>query len=483
MIQSLDEILLSYINDESFKSYKKRTLAQYIIDNDKRIKLGLEAIRKRIAFLKQSQEEPQDIRVHISGKSIEDPKEKYNVRDDQYHFYTPRGNFSLSIEFIDQMFFEYAAKGMNLSQTQMINKHNLDIWKWNTIKSALWLFKTSHIFSPHTVEITPPELMATMIEQKIEKLRLNIGFQVEEAYNNTLIKGYKKLIEKDALRQLEIQTIITELTDLLPCLEVGRIPLAEYNDQTDEISIHIFDLHYGAENPKDIKGIVPFSPKVAKASFAAIAQRVNGLKAKKVHLFFGGDLIETFTGMNHPDSWKGIAAGHFGAHLVFETYQAIVNFALQINNLSTIVGVSGNHDRAASSNKEEDEGFIAEIIFKFIEISLPDVEVKFDRYIMVHKVDGICHIMNHGHFKLANVTPANLILEYGDVSCFNLLTSGHWHERQVKEDHRLFRQIVCPSILPGNMYSRKSGYSTSPGYLIVYRDRLTNKPAIFDYPL
>jgi predicted phosphodiesterase len=345
------------------------------------------------------------------------------------------------------------------------------------------MFKTSHIFSPHTVSITPPELMATMIEQKIEKLRLNIGFQVEEAYNNTLIKGYKKLIEKDALRKLEIQTIVTELTDLLPCLEINTTPTVSYDEKADEISIHIFDLHYGAENPKNIKGLTPFSPQLVKDAFSKIAAKVNSLKAQKVHLFFGGDLIETFTGMNHPDAWKGIAAGHYGSHLIFETYQTIVNFALQINNLVAIVGVSGNHDRASANNKEEDEGFIAEIIFKFIEISLPNIEVKFDRYIMIHKVDGICHIMNHGHFKLANVTPANLILEYGDVSCFNLLTSGHWHERQVKEDHRLFRQIVCPSILPGNMYSRKSGYSTSPGYLIVKRDRETNKPEILDRPL
>jgi hypothetical protein len=131
--QTLDEILLSYINDENYKDFKKRPLAQHIISVDKRVALGVEAIRKRIAFLKAKQEIPQDIQVHVSEDCIEDPKEKYQVRDDCYHFYTPRGNFSLSIEFIDQMFFEYAAKGMNLSQTQ---KCSVDVQNKSYILSS-----------------------------------------------------------------------------------------------------------------------------------------------------------------------------------------------------------------------------------------------------------------------------------------------------------------------------------------------------------
>lgn len=90
--------------------------------------------------------------------------------------------------------------------------------------------------------------------------------------------------------------------------------------------------------------------------------------------------------------------------------------------------------------------------------------------------------MSHGYLKLTTINPAELILEYGDPFKFNLLVSGHWHNRKILKDHKNFRQVICPSLFPGNDYSVGLGYSSAPGFIIAENNG-DGKPKIHDEPL
>jgi phage terminase large subunit GpA-like protein len=143
----------------------------------------------------------------------------HNIKEKKLKTTKNNRQITLPVEFIDTLFYYYSSNGLGYSQTQMINKFNLKTWEWNSIKSRLSLTKLSHIFSPYTVENTPKDQLGNMIEEKMNKLFSQVGYQVEEKYNKTLLKTYKKKLTELTDQELQIQTIITELADLLPTIE------------------------------------------------------------------------------------------------------------------------------------------------------------------------------------------------------------------------------------------------------------------------
>lgn len=408
--------------------------------------------------------------------------QKYEINNNHYQWETSKGSISFSVEFIDNLFYEYSEHGLNMSQTEIINKYNLQVWEWTSIKGVLWLFKKSNIFSPYTVEHTPKEELDAMIREKMDKLFKNTGYQVEQQYNKALLKKYKQTIKTETQKELQLQTLIAELTDLIPQCEVKPVKLTIEGDlRSRVVNIFLFDIHFGAENNDTRLPI--YSVEKTEEYLVKIAKLVNELKASEVNVFFGGDQIESFTGLNHQDSWKGLEKGYHGANLVIECYKSIVKFISSLVNVKAIYAVPGNHDRATDRKEIDGEGYIAEIIFELVNQAFKgEIEVIYDKRIISKLIDGISYIMSHGHLKLTDMNPAELILEYGNPFKYNLLASGHWHERRIKKDSKNFRQLVCPSLFPGNNYSVNLGYSTQPGFIVVENNG-NDKPIIIDYAL
>lgn len=426
-----------------------------------------------------------DNKLELPGVSMNMQDEtKWTVVEDHYHWKASKGEIHLSVDFIDQLFFEYSEHGLNLSQTKIMNKHDLKPWQWHSIKNTLMLYKHSHVFSPYTVENTPAEKMQEMVATKVGKVFSSVGYQVEDQYNKQLRNEYKKVIQKQTTEDLIHQTIISELQDFFDTLpKAQKVINLTSNPEANSrpLSVAIFDIHYGAENRT--KDLPPFSPQILDQMFSEMAEQINSRNAAEVHLFFGGDNIETFSGLNHPDSWKGIAKGYYGAEVVKRGYKAIVKFIEQVKNVKTIYAVPGNHDRATESASVDGEGYIAELLFELIKLSLRDnVEVVYNSRVISATVDGIQILMSHGHKKLTNINPAELILQYGNPQLFNLLISGHWHNRKITKDHKLFRQIVCPSLFAGNDYSVDLGVGALPGFLLIENNG-KGKPKIIDYSL
>lgn len=453
-------------------------LARFILSKEKNLDLTETSLRALVGRLRKNGIEEGE-KVKIKAKKAEN---KYSVLDNEYHFFAEKGEFQLPVEFVDQLFYEYSEKGLNLSQTQMINKHNIEVWQWTCIKTALWLYKKAHIFSPYTVKNTPKDQLDEMFQEKMDALLNNTGFQVEDKYNKAVVKKYREVINKQAERDFQVQSLLLELSDLIPVAQIQPVVRrVKDSNNNDVICVHIFDIHFGAESR--LNSTLPeYSPAITRTYLDKIADIVNKQQASKVHIFFGGDYIESFSGTNHPDAWKGVAKSFIGANLVVQCYQAFVEFISKIDNVTNIYGVSGNHDRAASDKKLESEGYIGQLIFEFIKLSFPQIDIKYDEKIIASEIDGIQYIMSHGDKKFSDLPAAELILEYGKQGKYNLLTSGHWHERRIKADTKNFRQVVCPSLFPGNDYSVNLGYSTLPGFLIT-KNNGTGKPIVQDYPL
>jgi hypothetical protein len=430
-----------------------------IIIHEKQLSDGvrnLEAIRKRVSRTK----------VAIAEDRVKSGKEtQVKIQNERYTWNTIYGIVDFNVSHIDELFYEYSRHGLDMSQTAIINKHNLEAWQWQSIKRKLQLVKESNIFSPHTISKYKGKELADKIEEKIARKYEKKGQLVEEAYKKQTLKAYERSIQENEKKLFEKDVFYNEIMNLLPQAKISTSIPTEKSAKRKSLVITIADLHLGAR-VEHIQNTPNYNPEVLSMYLDQMAIQINAKESKSVTLAFLGDLIESFTGLNHKNSWKGIEYGYFGSNVVIKTVELITDFISKINNVKLILGVSGNHDRSTSDNKEDTKGEIAILIFYMLGLIYKNkIEIDFNSDVVSREIDGINYIITHGHLGESKKGGEKIVNEYGNNKMFNLILTGHLHSRIISTDSRKIRHIWCPSLFTGNEYSKQLGFSSTAGYL------------------
>lgn len=256
--------------------------------------------------------------------------------------------------------------------------------------------------------------------------------------------------------------------------------------------ITLTDLHFGAY-VINLKRTQDFNVTVLINYLEQAAAHVNRLGYETVHVHMLGDLIESFTGLNHKNVWQSLQQGMFGANVVRQFVKMIDNhFLRKINNLGSIKVVAGNHDRATSGKDEDSEGWGADLISWGLQ--LMDYEVEFSSSVLVHTVDHVTYILNHGHLGLTKMTTEEICWNYGVKGNFNFIMEGHLHSRikklnaksvknfkLIQEDRIDCRRQICAPLFTGNSYSEQLGFSTTPGFTITEANFNSKAVNVFDF--
>jgi len=341
--------------------------------------------------------------------------------------------------------FDYSGLKKIQTEEDLIKFAKIDTTKWKAVKQ--------------TANKWGENYQIKVIFESVEK-----GAKEEEAYEQAKeilkkhLKGRKKISNKKKLNT-----------------KIGVIPLA--------------DFHIGAY----IRGLIKTPDfDIGKISdmLDEIANTINSLNYSEVHISILGDIIESFTGTNHPSTWKELMYKGYGSNIIIMAYELLLSFFKKIVNLHSIYLVSGNHDRITSSSKEDTKGEVVELISYFLNKEL-DVNIKYNPILITEIIDNICYIFTHGHHNFTKKNIEQTIWKYGKQKYFNLVLQGHWHSRKSKvpvikmetihSDSGDYRGITCPSIFTGNFYAETSGFTSSAGFLIIQNKH--NKPAVFDIPL
>jgi uncharacterized protein YnzC (UPF0291/DUF896 family) len=255
--------------------------------------------------------------------------------------------------------------------------------------------------------------------------------------------------------------------------------------------VKISDLHLGSY----IEGLIrtkDFSIDILANKLQKAAHQINERGYGKVHIHLQGDIIESFTGLNHKNSWKGLDKAMVGAEAVKLSCKILhKDFLQRIENLEDIKLVAGNHDRTTSDNKEDVQGDAANLIGWGLE--LMGYIVEFNPLVLTHEVDGICHIITHGHHGISKKSTKQLCWDYGVQGKFNLISEGHLHSiieklsikqkesfQVIKDDAVDHRRMNCPSFFTGNFFSEALGYTSQSGFVIV-EDNGEGIPNVFYY--
>lgn len=412
------------------------------------------------------------------------PDDKYSVIDGVYKWKARRGEMSIPVELADQMFYEYSRHGLDLSQAQMRQKHDLKIWEWNAIKNTLFLYKDANVFSPHTEDNTPKENLQQMIDDRIgmkfkDKQRL-----VENSYNKATIKEYKKVIEKDQVQTFAIEKLLDELNDITdgwhsqPAL-VGRTP--DFKTERRWIVATIADLHIGSR-VENLALTPDYSPEKVRHLLDQIARRINDTHASDVTLVFMGDLIESFTGMNHQNTWHNVEYAMIGARLIKETMSVIEEFVAKVDNVRQILCVGGNHDRIPASKKDDPRGQVAEIVFYMLgRLYGGEIEIRYEDLVMSQQIDGMQYVVTHGD-RAAVRDGRQAVIDYGDSKLFNVILTAHVHSRRVNEDQKSYRWYAVPPVFTGNQYSEDNGWHARPGFQTFENDG-QGRPIVTDHTI
>lgn len=249
------------------------------------------------------------------------------------------------------------------------------------------------------------------------------------------------------------------------------------------------DLHFGAYI-KNILLVNDFDKDILLDGLLDSINVINGFGFKKTHIHINGDLIESFSGLNHVNSWQSMDKDLIGANAVKMCSKMLHTAFQKVDNLGSIKIIAGNHDRTSKANDEDVKGGAAELIAYCLELMGYDVE--FHPYVITHFVDGINHINLHGDKGISKKTTEKIILDYGIQGEYNLINEGHLHSvieklsiRQresfeiVKDDSLMHRRFYLPSFFTGNYYSATLGFTTNPGYFSIWNNG-KNRPQFFN---
>lgn len=255
--------------------------------------------------------------------------------------------------------------------------------------------------------------------------------------------------------------------------------------------VKIADLHLGAYVDNLIR-TKNFSIDILANKLLEATEDINERNYSIVHVHILGDLIESFTGLSHKNTWKGLDKAMVGAEAVKLVVKILhENFLSKINNLAEIKVVAGNHDRVTSDNKEDVQGGAANLVCWGLE--LLGYTVEFNPLVITHTVGKITHILTHGHHPLSKKSTKQLCWDYGIQGNYNLICEGHLHSiiqklninqrdtyQTIKDDAVDHRRMNCPSFFTGNFFSESLGYTSESGFVII-EDNGKGVPNVFYY--
>ena len=382
---------------------------------------------------------------------------------------------------IDEFFLYYSNKGHDFSQRQMINHFGINNLDWGKMKNSFGLLKVSNIFSDFTFDNIPPSHRLQAVEDRLAEVHKNANVAIDRAYTKGLQKSLKKKLDA-ATRYEEVQkhffaSLAANFAEVGTVKVVRRV--VEDANGPDNLLLALSDIHINSR-VEGLRDAQDYNNDVCREYLAKSAIDANAKNAEKVTVLLNGDIIESITGKNHPDVFTEMENKSTYADGIMKAVNILAEFLGKVNNLDKVIIVSGNHDRLTSSNHEDAHGGAAQIISEFLKLMLYNTEVEWDPKVISHETKDCVFICSHGD-KLQRVKPEEIFYRYGSRNKFNFYLTGHWHNRAIKSDTRFGRHISLPSIFTGNTYSDFAGFTSDPGFLMIYSEN--GKPVVEDRSL
>lgn len=395
-----------------------------------------------------------------------------------------RGVIELTIETLDNLFYQYSKHGLNMSAVQCQNALGFDALQWQSVKRTFDLVKDSDVFSPYSLSLVSNKDKCDMIAAKIAEKYSDKNLRQVIAYedNKQTKKAYEKAVKDSAKGDYKRQQFENGLLEYITASKLAPLVKKTTDVKVGHAIVHIADLHVGADIEAE-RNLPAYNVKVLEKKLAEVALDANSRKAKSVTIVINGDLIETFTGLNHINSWKNIDKKYgYGVNATIQAIEVLTKFISSVNNVKEVVLTSGNHDRVTTDNKEDVTGEVVQWVHYVLNARFSNhMTLTWHKDVATREIEGCGIVCTHGHLALSKKNPELLVNNYGMIGKFNLVIMAHLHTRKILADGLTHRVIHAPSMFTGNDYSKGLGFSSLSGYLFI---TVKNKlPIVTDVPI
>jgi hypothetical protein len=376
----------------------------------------------------------------------------WRVQDGKYLFERSNTIKVFSVALVDQIFLYYSRRGYNFTRTGVSQRFKLTPKTFRDLQNVFHLSKDSDIVSPHTKNSLSKDEFGDLLET-LQNEVVNSGEMTSKKMSQALERKYRSVIDVDNKDHIWRNTVISEILDTN--FEKIRVPsTVETSGRYYEMDWNITDIHSGSKSEK-MKITADWSIEKLVETLDRASIIINSYGCGRNHLNFLGDLVETVSGVNHPDSWKLVQDGHFGSKAIIEAYKVIAEFIGKVNNVSSVNGVGGNHDRLQASNKLADTG-ASDLIFFMLSQHLEgsDIPVNYDPVVLAFERKGYGVMLGHGDKGIHKRGMADQILLLAiNPKQFQFINTGHLHTLIIKDSQCIGRLTVNPSIITGNPFS------------------------------
>ena len=451
---------------------------------NKSVKDIMKIVRREAPSITLTDTELQSAIYTLKGEDEEvisiDNTNDWSVDDGNYVFKRGTSMKVFSIELIDNIFKYYSRKGQDYTRIAVQQRFGLTPKTFHQIVSVFNLSKDCDIISPYTKQNNSPEDVLNIIDKTIDEV-LDSGERTTQKYQQKVARKNRKNVEDMKLDQGWRQEIISDMLAEYPMVSEIKVS-RDNNNKVDEISVILADIHAGGKSEKTkLSGEWSVDEMIIKLN--RIAKVANSYKAAKVNLVILGDLVETVSGINHPDSWKGIEGGMFGSNVIIQTQEMLVKELInKVTNLNKIVATGGNHDRLQASNKMSDVG-ATDLIFYMIgerlKLTKSTVELIYDPVIVSFKTGAFGIIGVHGDKGLHNRELSYVTQKFAaDRDQYQFVFSAHLHSFFCKrnDDQEFGRRVTIPAIITGNDYSDIQIGRASKSGVVVVKENMFNEP-------
>lgn len=289
--------------------------------------------------------------------------------------------------------------------------------------------------------------------------------------------------------EVSVTAMLSEYLQSQPTYTLQSIPPI-----TDRHGVAVIgDLHVGA-NVKAILNTPDYNLNKLLEYLAKCANLINQHRYTAVSVFILGDIIESFTGLNHKNTWQELQL--YGMEAIKAAYKLITAWFLNlIPNLDKIYIIGGNHDRTSESMDLDVRGGAANMLAFMLQEK--GYQVQFHPLLIAETIDGLHYIATHGNFNLSKFDAGQTLFKFGKQDRYNLIMQAHKHTREgsrgiskkpmqvaefktVELDDLNYRKITIAPMITGNFYSQSLGYNSTAGFTLIENSG-TGKPIVHDY--
>jgi len=415
---------------------------------------------------------------------VDDEKQPYYVQKDKVFWESKGEEMIIDLEHLDDVFYQYSKHGLNKTAVQVQNILGFTAVQWQSFKRTFQLVKDSDVFSPYSLSLVSGKEKTDMIANKIaekysdKNMRDVIAYESDKQKNRAYQKAIKKAEGLD-YRRREFETSILDYITKA----TGKVIVKKVKAKSKRHGVHtIADLHAGSD-VEATYNLPAYNTEILRDRLDQIAIKINAENNAKNTICINGDLVETFTGLNHMNSWKGIDNKYgYGVKATILVCELLTEFFAKVENIEEVLIVAGNHDRTTSSNQEDVDGEVVQWVHYVLKAKFGHLfNLDHSADVMVRAIDNVCYIWTHGHLSISKRSPAEIINIYGIQGMYCIVIEGHLHTRKIKFDSSTGRVIVISSLFTGNTFSKNLGYSTLPGFVTMYSDG--KYPIVMDIPL